>query len=141
MFLSITKERGFKRCDNMDTGETDRQKVLVAEGAPILRELLTEYYELKGIEVVSVSTGDSAIETFKAKPESFDLVVVDWILPGLSGKKLIEKMLSIKQHQKIVILTGYADDEKILLLAKSPNIEILVKPLKLSELDKIIQKI
>ena len=124
-----------------EKGWIDIRKVLIVENVKILRDLLTEYYELKGFEVIGTSTGNRGIEIFSSEPESFDLLIVDWILPGLSGKKLIEKILRIKSNQKIVILTAYAEEESILLLIRSPNISILEKPFKLSELDEILYKI
>ena len=58
-------------------------KILIVEDEDPLVTLLTYNLEAEGYEVASTKTGDDAIVS--VKDEQPDLIILDWMLPGLSG--------------------------------------------------------
>ncbi|REC31084.1 DNA-binding response regulator [Enterococcus pseudoavium] len=74
-------------------------KILLGEDEEKMRELLRKFFEKAGYSVVEVSDGEAALTKFYE--EQFDLAVLDWMMPKLSGIKVAKRM---KQERNIKIL-------------------------------------
>ena len=77
------------------------------EDAQIVREFL-ESSQIQFSLEVATSSGDG-LE--KLKNEDFGCVLVDYIIPGVSGINLIQEMQKSGYHLPCILLTGYGDDE------------------------------
>jgi CheY-like chemotaxis protein len=115
------------------------KRVLVVDDEEVVRDVLENFFKSKGIEVVTASNGEEALRVYKEDKETFDLVIIDWVLPVVSGQKIIKEIIKMSPGQRIIVSTGYAEDEKLAPLIEQPNISILKKPFKLSEIDKLVQ--
>lgn len=68
----------------------DRPHVLIVEDEASQREILAYNLEAEGFEVSRAGTGDEALTLFdEAQP---DLVVLDWMLPGVSGIEICRRL-------------------------------------------------
>ena len=65
-------------------------QVLILEDDPHLAEMLTWHFEREGFEVRTTSDGDDALRLARANPP--DLMLIDWMLPGLSGIEVCERL-------------------------------------------------
>ena len=101
-------------------------RVLLVEGDPMVREVVSEYLRRDEHEVSTAVTGDEGLETFKAG--NFDLVVADLALEGINGEGLAA---AVKQRAAtpVILLTGFAD--KLLAFEHRPEDvdAVLLKPL------------
>lgn len=89
------------------TGDTKR--ILVIDDDMHMRESVSEVLRRKGYDLMSCSNGYEAVACFKNS--SFDCVISDIKMPGMSGIDLLEK---IKQHDAAVpfiLMTAYGDIE------------------------------
>ncbi|HQI82614.1 MAG TPA: response regulator, partial [Deltaproteobacteria bacterium] len=64
--------------------------------------------EQLGYSVESTSSSVEAFEIFKARPETFDLVITDQTMPAMSGSALALEILKIRQVP-IVLMTGFSE--------------------------------
>lgn len=107
-------------------------KILVCEDQSQMRKLITKFLKNEGYVVFEASNGEQALEKFYEN--SIDLVVLDWMLPKLSG---IDVMKQMKQERKIkiIILTAKSlpeDEVKALMvgaddyIAKPFHAEVLL---------------
>jgi DNA-binding response OmpR family regulator len=87
-------------------------RVLVVEDEQHLAEGLRFNLEAEGYQVELVESGEEAIETLKTKPAGFDVVILDVMLPGISGFGVISAMRAAGQFVPTLMLTarGHADD-------------------------------
>jgi CheY-like chemotaxis protein len=83
-------------------------RVLVAEDAQDVRNLIAAHLKRSGHEVLLAGDGGQAFEI--AVAEQPDLAIVDIMMPGLNGYELIEKLRQIPQTQElpIIVLTARA---------------------------------
>ncbi len=141
IFLPILKEdvKGLKResKNEMPLVGPSFKKVLIIDDEEVVREVLQNFFENLEIEAVTASTGEEALKIYSSESD-FDLVIVDWVLPVLSGEKVISEILKISPDQKVIISTGYAEDEKLRPFVERSNIKVLRKPFKLSDIEKLI---
>ncbi|MBN2425833.1 MAG: response regulator [Calditrichaceae bacterium] len=83
-------------------------KLLVVDDSLIMRRAILKYLEDYNFNVVGTATnGHSALELFaEHKP---DIVTLDLTMPGLNGLTVLEQMLEIYKHSKIIIITALKD--------------------------------
>lgn len=103
----------------------DGLRVLVAEDEEDVAISTLTLLEDMGCSVTLCSDGQCAFETFRAAPESFDLVLVDHMMPRLSGREALRMMREIKADLPTVITSGFSNeavvedaDESALFLPK-----------------------
>lgn len=82
-----------------------------------------------------------ALDTFKAGPDGFDLVMTDMAMPKMSGATLAKEVRSVRPDVPIILCTGYSDqiDE-----AKAKDIgvnKLLIKPLSMPEVSRILHEL
>jgi two-component system alkaline phosphatase synthesis response regulator PhoP len=79
-------------------------KILVVEDEPSLAKILKFDLETVGFDVTVAIDGDSAFEI--AKKQTFQCMIIDWMLPRLNGVDLIKKLKAEKVSALIVMLTA-----------------------------------
>jgi len=106
--------------------ELSCRRVLVVDDDGALLELLTEFLELQGIEVVAAKSGEEALQEIEG-PNPPDLVVLDIRLPGLSGNDVLRRMKENPRLARIPVaaMTGMRPGE--FQLVAVPD-EFLAKP-------------
>jgi DNA-binding response OmpR family regulator len=80
-------------------------RVLIAEDEPPLRELLHDFLASQGYEVIAVSTGAQVLEavpTFQP-----DVIVVDMVLPGLSGIEILAALRQAAYTVPVILTSGH----------------------------------
>ena len=115
--------------------------ILVVEDEAPLVELLKYNLEASGYDVDVVMRGDDA-ET-RLRERAFDLILLDWMLPGLSGIELCRRIRSRAetQHIPIIMLTARGEEgERVRGLTTGAD-DYVVKPFSIPELSARINAI
>jgi PAS domain S-box-containing protein len=82
--------------------------ILVAEDEPSLREVASAILASLGYKTLVASNGEEALEIFREKNREIDLVLLDVVMPKLSGKEAYEEMKKIDPSVRSVFVTGYS---------------------------------
>ena len=82
---------------------------LVVEDDPAIAALVTLYLHNDGHEITTVNDGVAALATFEADSISFDLIVLDLMLPGLDGRGVCRRIRD-SSTVPIIMLTALDDD-------------------------------
>lgn len=112
-------------------------RILYVEDNPELRETIGMLMEGDGQTVTSCATAEEALEL--DAQQTFDLLVSDVSLPGLSGTDLARKLLAQDPNRWVVLCSGY--DLGSYPAAWGPNVRTLLKPFELEELDLLLGSI
>ncbi len=111
-----------------------RAVLLVEDDLPVLRTT-SEILRNAGCRVIEVSSGDEAVELAAEQLETFDLLVSDVVMPGLSGPETYDRLRERRPDLGVLFTTGYAEWQRT-----GPNGEgllpgpVLAKPFGSSEL-------
>ena len=114
--------------------------VLVVDDNDTSRHVMSEMMRSFGFEVTSAASGDEAMEKLKATyaqndpVDEIDLVLMDWIMPGMDGITASEliKQDSRLAHIPIIIMTAFGQEEEM-RRAEAAGVEgFLIKPIKQS---------
>jgi len=113
-------------------------KVLVVDDCADSRLIMQKMLESFGLRVKLVSSGEEslkALEENKTRKEPFELVVIDWLMPGLGG---IETSKRIRKDLKltipIILMTAFGKENEILDAEKAGINAFLTKPMHQSTL-------
>jgi PAS domain S-box-containing protein len=110
------------------------ETILVVEDEADLRELTRIFLEGYGYRVLQASSAEQAIEATERYGERIDLLLTDVIMPGMSGRRLAEDVLSRRPQTKILYMTGYTDDMVVQHRVLEPGVQLLQKPFSKAEL-------
>ncbi|MGB9822801.1 response regulator [Thermodesulfovibrio sp.] len=117
------------------------KKALVIDDNDLVRETLKAMLEFLGFEVAVSENGEEALEKFKSSEKAFDVVFVDLVMPGISGKTLLQKLIEIDPQVKAIISSGYSNDPAIADYEKLGFKGILNKPYTIDELKEALKKL
>ena len=89
-------------------------RILIVDDHPVVREGLTAV--LEGVpDIRVVGTADSAEEALTAmKTARPDIVLLDLELPGMSGIDAISRLIAGSDHVRVIVLTAYDTEERVL---------------------------
>ena len=112
----------------------DQPKILVVEDEPSQREVLAYNLKAEGFLVISADDGEDAL--FLVEEEEPDLILMDWMMPNLSGIEVCRRLKSSNKTRAIPIIMVSARSEE---MDKVRGLEIgaddyLVKPYSVIEL-------
>jgi len=106
-------------------------KILIIEDEVAIADLEKDYLELSGFEVAIENAGDTGLE--RALNESFDLVVLDLMLPGMDGFEVCKKIREEKDIPILMVSAKKDDIDKIRGLGLGAD-DYMTKPFSPSEL-------
>lgn len=101
--------------------------ILVVEDEPQLRSIYARLLEEQGYSCRLCDNGEDALGVFRESPESYDLVLTDHAMPGMTGKQLIPEMRKLNPHLPIILATGYDMSD---IVEGAEHYKQLVKPLE-----------
>jgi two-component system phosphate regulon response regulator PhoB len=109
-------------------------RILIVEDEEALTLLLRYNLEKAGYEVDTVARGDEADIRFKERPP--DLVILDWMLPGLSGIEICRRLRAQPDTQKlpIIMLTARGEESERVRGLSTGADDYIVKPFSVPEL-------
>ncbi|MEW6221161.1 MAG: response regulator [Thermodesulfobacteriota bacterium] len=84
------------------------ERLLVVDDDPSLVKVGQRTLERLGYRVSVATDGQEALELFCREPESFDLVITDQTMPGLTGAELARSLLRLRPSLPIILCTGYS---------------------------------
>jgi len=81
--------------------------ILVVDDEASVAKFLREYLEVQGFTVTLQTDSKSALALFKKRPELYDLVVTDQVMPELTGMELSKEMLALRPNIPIIICSAF----------------------------------
>jgi CheY-like chemotaxis protein len=128
----LSASSGYPEAIELATSE-DAQKggtetILVAEDHEGLRELVRETLTSQGYSVILASNGRDAVRMFKANSEEIGLVVLDVVMPFLSGTEAHSQMCAIRPGLPVIFMSGHVAESVSLNSKLTAGAAFLQKP-------------
>jgi signal transduction histidine kinase len=111
-------------------------RILLIDDDDAVRDVLCETLAELGHEVTSTESAPKGLEAFAA--DKFDLVVLDFAMPGMNGAEAARAILQAAPGQKILFVTGYS--ETAALEAAAPGAPVLRKPFQPEEVARALRE-
>ncbi len=124
--------------DPDDSDDLDRPRILVIDDDQSFRDLLFQYLSLLGYKVVLADNGFRGLDIL-LKDYAVKLVILDLLMPGISGVETLDKIKTMRKDIPIIITSGFLeyyfpDGEESLL--KDVD-KVLRKPFDLDQLASV----
>lgn len=103
-----------------------KEKILVIDDEPLMREFLEEALSRVGYKIVSTSNGKEAISMLKT--QFFDLIITDLKMDPVDGIEVLRKSQQICPETPVIIMTAYATIDTAISTLKSGAVDYLIKP-------------
>jgi len=113
-----------------------KTRVLMVDDEKEFIETLSERLTLRDYDVTTAFNGEEAIE--KVKNYLFDVIILDVLMPGMSGIETLREIKKIKPLIEVIMLTGNATIETAIEGMKLGAFDFLLKP---CETEALIAKI
>jgi DNA-binding NtrC family response regulator len=84
-------------------------RILFLDDEEIICETYSNMLLKLGYEVVVMISSIEALEAFRARPNDFDLVIMDQVMPHLNGLALADHLKKIRPNISIILCTGYSE--------------------------------
>jgi PAS domain S-box-containing protein len=111
----------------------DDEKMIIDVGQELLQEL--------GYDVLTASSGQEAIEIYRQKSTQVDLVIMDLIMPGMSGGETYDRLKEINTHVKVLLSSGYSINGQAAKIMERGCDGFIQKPFNINQLSEKIQGI
>ena len=113
--------------------------LLYLEDDPVIRENLSEIFNIYFKNVFLAENGDEAFEIYKQK--QIDVAILDISVPGINGLTLASKIRENDTDIEIIIISAYSDTAKLLQAVNLKLFSYLVKPIVHDELTSLLTKL
>jgi len=116
--------------------EEIKADVLLVDDEEQFLKVLSQRLEGRGIKVDTSTSGEDALKRVEGK--DFDAIILDLVMPGMSGLETLKRIRSENPDVQIIMLTGHSSVEKGVEAIKAGAVDFLEKP---ADLNKIMEKI
>ncbi len=113
------------------------ERLLIVEDEETLCESLRRVLSREGYAVDTAGSAESALEIFQ--DGSYDLIITDIILPGITGIELLKKIKERRPEQIVIITTAYASLETAVEALRTGAYDYVVKPVMHEEIRQIVK--
>ena len=132
----LTQTAGAEGQQDSEGHRAEPASVLVVDDDPDVRGFIAEALAETNYRVRDCADGRSALKLFaEDRP---DLVVIDYVMPAMSGAEVAKRMLADYPEQKILFVSGYSETEAIRKIA--PEAPVLPKPFRADTLTRAVQQ-
>jgi signal transduction histidine kinase/CheY-like chemotaxis protein len=102
--------------------------VLVVDDEECVRTVTEYVLATFGFDTVPAADGEAALAAFAAKPDRFVFVLLDLILPGISGRKVLDRLREIRPDVPVLLVSGYSENDSASPFAADGVTAFLQKP-------------
>jgi len=117
-----------------------RETILIVDDEAINIEVISAMLEQLGYQAVSASGGREAVQLYRERWSAIDIVILDAIMPGLSGKETFALMKDVNPRVKAILASGYSLDELSSSMMEQGICAFIQKPFRLKDLAQKIKE-
>jgi two-component system cell cycle sensor histidine kinase/response regulator CckA len=117
------------------------ETILLVEDEESVRQLVRETLSAKGYKMLEAESGESGLAQAASHNGKIHLVITDVVMPGMSGRELVQKLAQTRPEAKVLYLSGYTEDAIISDGSIESGTAFLQKPFSLQNLSQKVREI
>jgi CheY-like chemotaxis protein len=107
--------------------------ILVVDDEPVARDLLESFLVLEGYKVMCAQDGIEALELFQQHAGTFEVVILDVLMPRMDGCDALEALRGIDPTIPVIVMSGFAPGERVERMIGQPGTSFITKPFVLGD--------
>ncbi len=113
---------------------------MVVDDEDINIGILVEWLELMDYEVIAARSGEEALKIFEERNGAVDLIILDIVMPGLSGEEVFYRLKEMDASVKVIVISGYALEDKVTRLLRAGALSFLQKPFRMENFSEKVKE-
>jgi two-component system, cell cycle sensor histidine kinase and response regulator CckA len=141
IYLPATERRpaiGEKRNEEIFTGW---ETIMVVDDEAINISVMKDMLEMLHYRVLPVGSGQEAVAVYMEKGKEIDLVVLDMIMPGISGGRTFDILREINPDVAVILASGYSAEGEARTILNRGCRGFIQKPFHLQELSRKVREV
>jgi signal transduction histidine kinase/CheY-like chemotaxis protein len=115
------------------------ERVLVIDDEAAVRNVLGLSLAHLGYEVETAAGGAEGVEKFEANPGSVNLVILDLLMPGLSGEEVFHRLRTIRPDLPVLIVSGFSSEHVVERILDDGARDFIQKPFSIEVLSEKVR--
>jgi CheY-like chemotaxis protein len=120
---------------------TGSKKVLLVDDDAMIIDVGKQMLERTGLDVVTASSGQAAIDMYQKDWKTLDLVILDLVMPGLSGIETYYELKQVNPDIKVLFSSGYRKNMDVHAIVKEGKSAFIQKPFKMEQLTQEVGRL
>ena len=120
---------------------TGSETVLLVDDEELILDVGVQMLKKMGYRVLTATHGDQAIEIYSRNKEPIAIVILDLVMPQISGGEIYDRLKAIDSNVKVLLSSGYSVDGQATEILNRGCDGFIQKPFRLDELSKKIRAI
>lgn len=113
-------------------------RIMVIDDEPLILSACIDILQLLGYEAVGFLDGEKAISYFQKIPDGMDLVLVDMIMPQMSGRDLFRRIRALNPATKCILTTGHLYTSRVQEILDEGFVSFIEKPFPAAKLSQVV---
>ena len=128
------------RRDGREMVRTGSGTVLVVDDEPGVRDVASKMLELAGYTVLTAHNGTAGVEMFRERAGEIAAVLLDMTMPDISGEEVFRAIRQIRPDAKVIVSTGYNEQETMSLFRGKGLAGFIQKPYEPAKLIAVVSQ-
>lgn len=124
--------------DHLAAGD---ETILLVDDEQVIVDVARDMLEILGYQVIVAQDGQDAIDIFTQQTDEIDLVILDMVMPGLSGADVFQALKKINPKVKVILASGYIMNRQISAVMEQGCRAFMPKPYRLEDLSTRVREI
>jgi two-component system cell cycle sensor histidine kinase/response regulator CckA len=117
------------------------ETILIVEDEDVVRKLAARILKRQGFKVLEAPDGGKALMLYEAYEEPIHLLLTDVVMPGMSGRKLADRLKAIHPEIKVLYMSGYTDNAIFHHGILEPGTNFIQKPFTVETLPRKVREV
>ncbi|MBW1723564.1 MAG: PAS domain S-box protein, partial [Deltaproteobacteria bacterium] len=131
------EENGGREDEDLPGG---KETILLVDDDDMLRKTGSEMLQRFGYRVLTAESGEKALEVYRENKEKIALVILDLVMPGMGGKRCLEKLIEMDPGVRVLVASGYSANGLLEDSLRAGAMVTILKPFEMKELMKAVRK-
>ncbi len=119
---------------------SDSFTLLVIDDDPTMRDGCSRILSKSGWTVLTAENGQKGLDEIRSRPGGIDVVLLDLMMPGVSGMEVLEQSLEITPDLLVIVITGYATVQLAVEAMKKGAYDFIPKPFTPDQLRIVVKR-
>jgi CheY-like chemotaxis protein len=141
IYLPATDKLVIKENKTSEELYLGKETILLVDDEEVITDVSREILETLGYSVLIAGSGKEAIEIYEKKKDQIDLVILDMIMPQMSGGETFDILKAMNSDIKVILSSGYSLKGQAAKIIERGCQAFLQKPFSIKDLSKKVRSV
>ena len=135
-FKSLEETSKNQILDEKVPDENHKNGILIIDDEEIVRMLFVNVLSDQGYLIFEASNAFDGMTLYEQNQEQIELIILDMVMPEMSGRETFEALKKINKNVKVIVTTGYSNDDDVHYVLENGVLDLLKKPVSIASIKK-----